>query len=236
MKKIITLLLVCVAQSSAFATLSDLGSGAIFDSERNVTWTQDVRYAEVDLYPTQSLTSLYGKSVQNVDGSVHTVDATDIYQVVPAGAFRIGGTWWGATAWADSLNFAGASGWRLPTSSELTSILQSPQYTTFTHALWANSSYLFWTSSEIDGKSVKQVQYVPYGNPSHDGFTVGKEIDQASSGLFIQVAWAVHDGNISLVPEPSNWALLLGGIATLAARRLTRRSTRTPTLAMASPF
>jgi hypothetical protein len=156
---------------------------------------------------------LDGTVVTNMDGSTHTVTQLDIYQT-GGGAFRVGGTWWGATAWANTLDFAGTSGWRLPTSTELVGVLSDPSYYFFTHSGSA-FSYLFWTSTEIGASNVAQVQLMPSGTPAYYEFSIPKQLDQ--SGGFIQVAWAVHQGNVlgatSPVPEPETYAMLLAGLA-----------------------
>ena len=202
-------LTVCISlYGFADASLIELGNGAIYDSGLNITLTQDVRYDEVDLLSTTAMNSLYGTIVTNSGGSKHVVTQQDIYQILPAGAFRLGGTWWGATAWAGSLSFDGVTGWRLPTAAELESVLQSTEYgAPLTNtSLGSTGSYLFWTSTETSSSTVDQVQLVPVGSPSTYVFDIAKSLDQAGSE-FIQVAWAVHDGDIAAVPEPGGLRL-----------------------------
>jgi hypothetical protein len=209
---------------SAHAALVDLGNGAIYDTTRNITWTQDVRYDETDLQPNSRMYGLDGAIITNNDGSTHTVTSADIYQVVPAGAFRVGGTWWGATAWANTLTYGGVSGWRLPTDSELVGILNENinQYPAgagvFSNAVYSLYPYLFWSSTETDANTVVQVESMPFGNPAYYQYPVPKQLDQ--SGSFIQVAWAVHDGNILAVPEPN--ALVLFGVGLITIFGLKR--------------
>ena len=207
-----SLAILVLAQTTALAALTDLQNGSVYDSVHDITWTQDVRYHEIDLYPNSRMFGLQGTVVGNIDGSSHTVGPTDIYQVVPAGIFRVGGTWWGATAWATTLNFQGISGWRLPTSAELVGVISDPEYPVFIHG-GSVFSYLFWTSTEVDSNKVVQVQLVSSSNPNLYLFNIPKAQDQ--SGGFIQVAWAVHEGNISVVPEPVKSALFLLGLAAI---------------------
>lgn len=208
--------------SFARAALVDLGNGAIYDTTLDITLTKNVRFHETDLSDNNRLYSIIGTSVQNSDGSIHVVTSSDLYQVVPAGVFRVGGTWWGATAWAQTLTFAGASDWRLPTQAELVHVLSDPSFpTAFTNATFGSFSYLMWTSTESTPSTVVQVQTVPFGSPSYYISSIQKSLDQSSS--FIQVPWAVHQGNISAVPEPSTTLLLLTGsvlLGTLARSRL----------------
>jgi hypothetical protein len=220
------LLAASLISGAAHADLTSiLGGQAVYDSTRNITWTQDVRYDETDLKSGSRMYGLDGTIVTNSDGSTHTVASPDIYQVVPAGAFRVGGTWWGATAWANTLAYGGVSGWRLPTDSELVGILNENinQYPAgagvFSNAVYFSYPYLFWSSTETDANTVVQVESVPFSNPAYYQYPVPKQLDQSSS--FIQVAWAVHDGNIAAVPEADTWAMLLAGLGLvgIATRR-----------------
>lgn len=206
---------------SAHAALVDLSIGAIYDTTRNITWTQDVRYDETDLLQNSRMYGLYGINVTNNDASTHSVTSADIYQVVPAGAFRVGGTWWGATAWANTLTFGGTSGWRLPTESELVGVLNESAYlNVFSHAVQGSFPYLLWSSTEIDASTVVQVETIPYGSPAYYQFAIPKQLDQ--SGSFIQVAWAVHDGNILAVPEPNLLVLFSVGLVTIFGLKCSR--------------
>jgi hypothetical protein len=212
------------AQPAAIAAFVDLGNGSIYDTARNVTWTQDVRFDEVDLYPTARMSGLIGVDVANSDGSIHTVTGTDIYQALTS-AFRVGGTWWGAKAWAQTLTYADTSGWRLPTQSELVGVMSDPAYSgTFAHTAFGGFSYLVWTSSEPSPSSVIQIQ-TNTGDPPYfyTVLSIPKALDM--SGSFIQVAWAVHDGNVSAIAEPATLTLYLAGlVALLGANRRARRT------------
>jgi hypothetical protein len=89
----------------------------------------------------------------------------------------------------------------------------------FSNAVYSLYPYLFWSSTETDANTVVQVESMPFGNPAYYQYPVPKQLDQ--SGSFIQVAWAVHDGNISAVPEADTWAMLLTGLGLvgIATRR-----------------
>lgn len=214
---------VVLACGSAHAAFTDLGNGAVYDSTRDITLIQDVRYYEVDLAPTARLTGLWGVSVSNAGGEDHVVTSADIFQVnYPP--LRVGGTWWGAMAWANTLTFAGVGGWRLPSATELVAVVTDPSYSgTFTHTSFGPNSYLMWTSSEIDASTAIDIQTVPASNPSFYQASHAKVTDLSGTG--IMVLWAVHQGNINAVPsvpEPSTSLLYLLGLATVlsAATRI----------------
>jgi hypothetical protein len=219
------LLAASLISGAAHADLTSIQGGqAVYDSTRNITWTQNVRYENAEALANPRMLGLLGTNVTNSDGSTHTITSADIYQVSSA-SLNVGGTWWGATAWANTLTYAGVSGWRLPTDSELVGILNENinQYPAgagvFSNAVYFLYPYLFWSSTETDANTVVQVESMPFGNPAYYQYPVPKQLDQ--SGSFIQVAWAVHDGNISAVPEADTWAMLLTGLGLvgIATRR-----------------
>ena len=123
-----SLLLACTTLALSLnvqANMIDLGGGAIYDTALNITLTQDVRYDEIDLL-SGSRMGLQGAVVTNMDGTYHIVAPSDLYQLSNTGAFRVGGTWWGATAWANTLTYGDMAGWRLPSALELENILNDP--------------------------------------------------------------------------------------------------------------
>jgi hypothetical protein len=48
------------------------------------------------------------------------------------------------------------------------------------------------------------------------------------SGSFIQVAWAVHDGNVSAIAEPATLTLYLAGLVALLGANKRARRTNSP--------
>ena len=209
--------------SSTHAAFVDLGVGAIYDSTRNITWTQDVRYDEVDLLSSQRMASLYGTTIVNSDGTTHIITDADVYQS-PGSAFRVGGTWWGATAWATTLAFSGVTGWRLPTESELVGVVSDPSYRYLFGRIASGSlPYQMWTGTEVGVSSVTQVETIPSGgNVYYSLRPVPKQQDV--SGSFIQVAWAVHPGNILAAPVPEPGTSVLIGCGLICVLSLNRRS------------
>ncbi|MDO9233255.1 MAG: PEP-CTERM sorting domain-containing protein [Methylotenera sp.] len=201
-----------IFSSFAQAELVDLGVGAIYDSTRNITWLQDSLYQGVDLYPTGRIDSLYGTSVNNVDGSIHEVTSLDIYQkaIVGYGRISLGGNWWGATAWAKTLDFANTSGWRLPSEAEMLGVLKDVGFRGSFEPLSAGD-LLYWTSSEFDFNKVSQIQlgYDYNRDPIIYHYLTNKNNDD---NRFTQVAWAVHQGNIMAIPEPETFNLFLTGL------------------------
>ena len=210
------------APSIGHAILTDLGNGAIYDTTRNVTWTQNLRYDEIDLYPTSRLTGLWGLSVTNMGNTAHTVTEVDIYQINSA-PFLVGGTWWGATAYATTLSFAGVSNWRLPKQAELIGVIGDPQFSSgiFARTGDARGQYLMWTSTETGETTAVIVDLLTPRD--YYGSSVPKATPSSGS---IFVAWAAHDGNITAVREVNSDALLLVGLLFLGA--VTARSNVKP--------
>lgn len=69
----------------------------------------------------------------------------------------------------------------------------------------------------------------PYGpDPSEQAwfFNTGAGLQMNASKTFTLAAWAVHNGDVALVPEPESWALMLLGLLVMGAVRGAARDGR----------
>lgn len=220
-RQVLALFIFLVLPAYSAAALIDIGLGAVYDTELNISLIKNAQYHGVDLSDSNRINAIYGESVKNIDGSTHLVTRADLYQIQPTRRVY-GGTWWGATAWAQTLTYAGKSNWRLPTQDELIHVLEDSSFPDiFENAVRGGGvdSLLFWTSTELAASSVVQIQSRPAGSPSYYILNIDKGLDQ--SDRFRQVPWAVHDGDISVIPLPAAFWLFASGamLVGVAARR-----------------
>ena len=191
-----SLLALVLFPAIANATLIDRGGGLIYDTDLNVTWLSDANYARTSGY----------------DGTGRMI-------------------WSSAVVWADPLEFAGYSDWRLPitdqcvqynctgsemghlfyvdfggTSGTTVSALSSSNLALFSNI--AAADYWTATPSTLCG--------LPCGILAF-GFFSGVQTTDAPQ--FTAFAWAVRDGDVVNVPEPSTILLLCFAIFCLGLFR-----------------
>ncbi|WP_299072387.1 PEP-CTERM sorting domain-containing protein [Accumulibacter sp.] len=206
--------------SSASAELFDRGAGLIYDSDLNITWISD---------PNLGRGSVFDDGVQSTDGRM-TYDS--------------------AVGWASSLVFAGYSDWRLPKAPERdTSCSLDNSAVNYGFGCSRNElGHLFYTEFLANaGHAVSNSgsPYLAFFAPIADetgatpywfdnawccdnkpGFEfAGGELvyGPLNSQYF---AWAVRDGDISPIPEPSTTSMLLSSLILAAwfRRRYFRNS------------
>lgn len=195
-----------VVSSNARAALIDRGGGLIYDSDLNITWLSDASYA---------VTSGF-----DADGKM---------------------TWYQAESWIQSLNastYRGVSGWRLPGADVNCGANYSCTTSEMGHLFYlelggrAHDSIL-----DISNTSLGLFEGVAGGVywsqtvvPASDGddarfdfnFALGwQDGHHVTNSAY---AWAVHDGDIALLPAAvplpaSVWLLSSGLLALLGASR-----------------
>ena len=184
---------------SAQAGLSARPYGMVYDSDLNLTWLQDANYAA-----TQYINS---NGAQGSDGG-----AMD---------------WATANAWANTLVFAGNTGWRLPTADGscddstdcITSELGHLFYTglggtrdtpiTDSH----NANFDLFINLQATGYWT-QTAFTTDPNNANNAwnfdFFDGTQLPYDQNVQFL--SWAVHAGDVIAIPEPGSVLLLLAGM------------------------
>lgn len=204
-----------IGSGSSFAQLAardidlDGVTDAYYDSAQNITWLADAGLA----------------AQQGLDGGF--------------GPGLI--SWQQATAWAAQLDVYSVTGWRLPRSyvpdldalcanatgnlGACVGLIRFETEGTRMSAYADGADFLntggsFWTGNLYQGAlgGNDYVQVWGFGG------TIGYYTDEVSVPL--SQAWAVHDGDVTPVPEPSTYALMLLGLAVVAVARRARRGER----------
>jgi hypothetical protein len=201
----------------AQGALLDRGNGMIYDDVTDLTWLQDTRYAHTVGLVGYDYVDEFGRQYNSVD---------------PYGRM----IWAQAMSWTAQLNFGGYTDWRLPTStrtggyghtaSELgymyyvnlgnqaafTDGVFNPNYGFLQAGPFLNlpAQTAFWTSTH---DSLTDRVWSFHGSGGFQGTT--------SADQYFDV-WAVRDGDVASVPEPSVVALLL--LALIGCVAMVRRS------------
>ena len=187
---------------SASAALIDRGGGLIYDTDINITWLQDARYAVTSGAP-------FATTDSPIPGYMRWAHAMD---------------WVANLSYYDSVRNQTLSDWRLPTvfdtnTGELGHLFfdelgntafhfanTGPFINFLTGDYWYDTLYPFFPNSAWDFAPTNAVQ----GATSLNGG--------------VHYAWAVRDGDVAVttpIPEPETYAMMLVGLALLGfhARR-----------------
>jgi len=230
----------------AHSALFDRGNGMIYDDVRNITWLKNANYASVDLNDTR---------VTDIISTVGTVDGHQLLPppdtfdpttgaTIPSDFSRDAPntypgmmTWWGAKAWAQTLNFKGITGWRLPKlitkaggtlSSELTELVNTENMGLFENYLQLppsatpNQIDSWWLNDAPDPSNLSAALLDSNGFPKAAFNISQRDSNPALNSKDIRIfAWAVHDGDVAAVPLPG--AVWLLGSALLGLAGAIRR-------------
>ncbi len=189
----------------AHASLTSIGNGLIYDNVSDVTWIADGYAFSLDIAGSTANPSanpytgpLLGNVVTPPVGGLHTIDANDFsYQ---SGLGRWLGSWWAASAWADSFSYQyggqTVTDWRLPTSAEAQNLINAigaGQYAATGPFTWVPP--FFWTAN-VTSATHADVARPLFG--TIDNFSLMNGSLPRYSNI-----WAVAPGNVSSVPLPA---------------------------------
>lgn len=215
-------LLLAFLNLSANAALIDRGGGLIYDTDLDLTWLADANAAQG---------SAFDDGTDTTDGRM---------------------SWASATAWAASLTVGGVSGWRLPTTADpdpaCTELGGAPSADVrgFT-CTGGEMGHLFYAelggtpnttilgSSDPDLALFSNIQGQYWSGTTEAGFpdyawyfvfTQGAQNDAFKTTNFLH-GWAVHGGDVAVVPAPAAaWLLGTGLLGVLGMARRKGRCQR----------
>ena len=217
-----------LSSGSAQAALVDRGRGMLYDTVLNITWLQDANYAKTSGY--------------DVDGGMDWTRANAWANGLDYGGYNSGwrlarispvnGTSFG---WNDNFSNDGSTDLGFNITSTF-SELSYMYYVNLGRKGYSSASGAYQPDfgvtgigafgSQKDVGLVRNLQSYVYWSgtayaPSPAVYAWGFSTYDGIQGNFNQsdgfFAWAVHDGDIAVVPVPGSVALLAGGLALLGA-------------------
>jgi hypothetical protein len=152
--------------------------------------------------------------LERLGGLAYYDDIADLTWLADANAAGITMNWADANNWATSLNVAGVTGWRLPTTpsilseycsgpcdnSEMGNMFFNVLGETISSSIFSNlQSNIYWSSSYFT-TTHPNAWVFNFNGP--DQYTTNKveEYPCCTSNYF---AWAVHSGDVNAVPVPA---------------------------------
>jgi hypothetical protein len=199
--------------ATANAGLIDRGNGMIYDDVQDITWLQDANYA---------MTSGY-----DADGLMYWQEAID---------------------WADQLTVGGYDGWRLfdaaPDDDSCSQGNERYAIHFGANCLGVELGHLFYndfglTQDQLITSTVGDAEYDLFTNVQSDRYWSGTNHEVSSNFAWTlsgygdksgyqkntnrHYAWAVLDGDVASVPEPSTLAIFALGMIGLASRRFKKQ-------------
>ncbi|NJA07162.1 hypothetical protein ACQE3E_04510 [Methylomonas sp. MED-D] len=244
LKPLTATLLFTLSASGQAALLSRAGGTMVYDTDRNLTWVADANLFQTQAAANPNLVNQIIANVGTINDTPNTSDtpANSGHYNLAAGDFNADAgqlSWYGATAWAQNLDYGGYSDWRLPTASaknvqsemghlflgELGGELGQPldavhnaNYDLFKNIQVGGFGY--WASGEFAKNPAMAEVFSPYDG----GNSYQNKGDPYSFGGTFFNAWAVRDGDVAdTAPVPLPGAVWLFGTGVVGLLGLKRR-------------
>lgn len=192
---LILVIIICGLRVTAHASLIDRGGGLIYDTDLNITWLQDANYAKTSGY--------------DADGRMDWGDAMN---------------WVSNLSYYDSVHHVTWNDWRLPSAlnqddtgpclgfycydSEMGHLYNIELENNSGHLLHNVGPfinlipYTYWSSTEDISNSYFAWDF---------GFFDGDQLHSNKDNDYL-FAWAVRDGDVASIPEPTTFLLIGSGL------------------------
>lgn len=224
---------------NASADLLDRGNGLVYDTDLNITWLANANLFKTQAAGNPNLVSQIIAAMPVVNDTANPLD----FPVANSGQYSLSAadfnattgqmTWWGAQAWAATLNFAGYDDWRLATgdaacgvnfnciNAELGHLFYTELGVTAGNAITTSTSpnlalfsnitnQLYWSATESFGGCAAGPCDAWYFNVQ------GGQQSYNNKNYHPVLAWAVRPGDVSSVPIPAALGLFASALAGLA--------------------
>ena len=217
MNKLLAVLLACLAMPTN-ATLLDRGGGLIYDDVLNITWLQDANYAKTSGFDADGLMDWHAAmawAVGLIYGGyddwrlpiVNPANGQDFtYTYSPAGFSDFGYNIKNTSSEMAYMhhNNLGNISLLIPNGDFSGCQNNVPDMCMYNKGYFSNlQSYTYWSMTEI-----------PTDSAFNFNMSTGGQGGSTKTGD-VFYAWAVRDGDVTPVPEPSTYALILGGLGVL---------------------
>jgi len=179
---------------------------AYYDTDLKITWLADANYAQTSGYATQNMMN-----------------------------------WSDAMTWAANLVYSRYIDWRLPTalnqdgtgpcgpydctSSEMGHLFHNKLGGTANSSIYnsGDADLALFPNIQLGTYYWSSTEYAPLPDAAAWGFWFGGGIQAAWDKTYLMHTWAVHDGDVGVVPEAESWAMLLAGLGLVGAATRRRR-------------
>lgn len=247
----VLLLAATQAQATLDSYIAKSGEEVVYSSVSDVTWSKDANLLGT-LFATQGFSTVINSILAispTISNTPNFYSPTATY-TLSSNDFSSSGrvSWFGAMAFVsylNSINYAGSNQWRLPIRvtndsgyNVLTNgVLAGDEYAELYYNELGSKAYYDLNSQVQAGSGIRDLNNI-FVNEKSFAYWYGTEARDSSwyfnmnDGAQSYVAkdrqyyvWAISPGQITIVPEPESFALLLAGLGSVGAGVRRRQKT-----------
>ncbi|MCP4322449.1 MAG: PEP-CTERM sorting domain-containing protein [Alteromonadales bacterium] len=195
----------------ANAGLIDRGNGMIYDDVQDITWLQDANYAMTSGYDADGKMTWHESIAWAAGLEFGGYDDWRLFDAAPSDegcSHGSGDENYGFNCLENELGHLYYSDFGLTANQSIDLAAGDAEYDLFTNV----QSYAYWSGTAYSSRGVSTILAWGFG-ASYGGQDRG---DQNKS---LRYAWAVRDGDVSRVPEPTTLAIFGLGLLGLVMRK-----------------